>query len=138
MVLTNKSSYPDAEIRALAQKVVPYFKHQKLASVLVLDEERWGGIGHGLCQWNTVTVWLPRYTTYPFRDMYRKRAGDRVMQCWQDLFVCILAHELRHVDQNHMDKRPHHYEVDAEKYAFKVFERYRAEIEGRPLDQKTA
>lgn len=123
MILNNRSSRPDEEIRELCRFVVQFFKHHKDCTVTVYDEEGYdaGQVGHGVCyKQGLVEVYIPRWTFYPIAAQHRKRTGGTVYRCWQDVFVAILAHELRHFDQFSGEIKTRFKEVDAELFAQKV------------------
>lgn len=140
MILDNRSSRPDEEIRELCRFVVQFFKHHKDCTVTVYDEEGYdaGQVGHGVYYgWtNKAEVYIPRFTSYPIAAQHRKRTGGTVYRCWQDVFVAILAHELRHCDQRWSTDKSWahhpHYEVDAEFFAQKVLAQRRNLID--PVD----
>lgn len=139
MILDNRSSHSEAELKSLSQFVVQFFKSHKDCRVVVRDEESFGGVGHGVCYGHRklVEVYIPRGTTYPIAAQHRKRTGGTLYRCWQDVFVAILAHELRHNDQFHTDGNWAHTpqkEVDAEQYAQKVLAERRKAI--TPVDTR--
>ena len=72
-----------------------------------------------------VTLWLNFESgKYPYKACHRKRAGTAVIRTWDEEFVLVLAHELRHIYQ-FVYGSPRHYEVDAERHAMSVLNFYR-------------
>jgi hypothetical protein len=71
--------------------------------------------------------WLSR--KYPYTDTYRPKVGPLTYTCWQDHFVALLAHELRHIEQfADLETWPRHLrEDDAERCAKRLLAVYQAE-----------
>jgi hypothetical protein len=72
-----------------------------------------------------VTMWL-RFdnSKYPYHTCHRKRVGGITVQSWEEEFILVFAHEMRHVHQ-FLFGSPRHYEVDAERCALAVLNHYR-------------
>lgn len=65
-------------------------------------------------------------TDFPKYTLYRKAAGSVTVHTWQEEFLLVLAHEMRHIDQFWSDSPPVHYEVDAERFAQEVLAAWRS------------
>lgn len=77
---------------------------------------------------------------YPFEETYKQRAGALRYETWQEHFVALVAHELRHVDQTFIARKNGvrtkkekqamfggSVEVDAERHAKLILAEYRRE-----------
>jgi hypothetical protein len=70
---------------------------------------------------------------YPITETYKKRAGSMTYNNWQEHFVSLMAHELRHIEQyaaeNDRIKRKQIFnnslEVDAERHAMRLLALYK-------------
>lgn len=65
---------------------------------------------------------------YPKTTIYRQSVGKVTVRSWQEEFVQVLAHELRHIDQFWSTSvMPREYEVDAERFSHEVLNDWRLE-----------
>lgn len=76
-------------------------------------------------EFNLVQLQMNPQKKFKRKDMYRKAAGPVYFKSWEENFIMVLAHELRHIDQFTSENIPYHMEVDAEKYAMLVLNEYR-------------
>lgn len=91
-----------------------------------------------------IVLQVSRNRSYPVKDTYcdekdKPYAEEVTIHSWDEEFVLILAHELRHIDQffcingNGLSERQ--MEEDAEKFAIKVLSSYR-KTRRKPLTKK--
>lgn len=138
MILDNRSSFSTATLRKLTNFVAKKCRLPELAHIRVYD-----GRGEGLAYKSSpykdtptvscVEIWL-KDGPFPKVNCYRKRAGKMKIYSWEEEYVLILAHELRHIDQ-FWTKMPRFYEVDAERFAMDVLKTYRVK---HPAPKKAA
>lgn len=75
-----------------------------------------------------VRVTLSTVGSFPKRSTYVASVGSIEVRNWQEDFLFVFAHEMRHVSQYWTtDEVPEDYEADAEHFALKVLNEYRAE-----------
>jgi hypothetical protein len=130
-MLDNTSHRSDAELKPLVKYVTDHCYHHKLAVIHVRSGlQRAFSQGHARkYHYNgtpsLVTIRLSKALPYPYSSMYRKRAGPAIVHCWQEEFIFVLAHEMRHIDQFWSILGHHrHIEVDAERFAIQVLRSY--------------
>lgn len=78
---------------------------------------------------------------YPITETYKKRAGSMTYDNWQEHFVSLIAHELRHIEQYALGERKGtirkmlsggSMEVDAERHAMRLL----AEFKKAPIGEE--
>lgn len=138
MYVVNETQYDNSVLNPLIQFVLTHMPIGQFAWLHMVE----GGVNHplevtgGLAEAHVpfpgnptaphrVTLWL-RFDTakYPYKTCHRKSVGEVEVASWQEEFILVLAHELRHIHQ-FVFGTPRQYEVDAERCAIAVLERYR-------------
>jgi hypothetical protein len=140
MVIHNESARPTKQLRPLINFCKPFFNHHALVSLFMYTADRNGELTGGWADKyhlgvvftdgvpSSVLLRLSKGMKYPTASVYRKSVGQVTFDNWQEEFLFVLAHELRHIDQFWSFEPPRHYEVDAEKFALEVLAEYREKI----------
>lgn len=130
MRLSNASRRHSSALAPLCSFVYDHFKHANKVFLEVIDQEKSKRKSGGLADkyngssgmQSRVTVWLTGPRKWPM--VSRFEGFSTKLNSWEEEFVLVLAHELRHIDQFHTTV-PADYERDAEGYAIKVLKAYR-------------
>lgn len=81
---------------------------------------------------SVVTLWLsPNKTRFPMETCHRVSVGKIRLETWEEEFVLVLGHELRHIEQFWSGKTYAQVEVDAERFGLQMLNEYRASL-GKP------
>jgi hypothetical protein len=140
---TRTTLLPVPELTRLAQFVARFFQFEDLAEVIVNagdvrdsdGEPSFGGLAMETKlsgSW-IVYVTLTDKTVYPRTQRLNHLTPEVVFETWREEFVCVLAHELRHIDQFAVrafnQDQELESEVDAENAAVAVLEAFRVEFD---------
>ena len=128
---TNRSRIPDARLRKLEKFVFSrtrYGRNTRL-KIDVYDGDTTIGFAHR--DFDRIEIFVPqgkdrRNAAYPKFDEHRRMSGCVSWWSFEEEYLYVLAHEARHIDQNHA-KRVRYPEVDAEAFAQWVLAEYRDE-----------
>ncbi len=149
MRIVNESSSTKLKtIRKLVKFVEKRFRFSYFAYLHLCDKDpNWGNMIGGTADKlsgtefailnftpSVVILWLHEKSNAPFGTTHRKSLGKVIINSWEEEFVLVLAHELRHIDQFWGASFPKHYEVDAERFAIGVLNEYRVS-QGLPESQ---
>lgn len=145
MHLTNASNLRrTAALNPLIDFVSKYANHHDLARVRVQDgsvkdgagRPTYGGQAQGEEKNYLVIIAINANTTYPRIQRLNRLTPAVRFKKWEDEFVMVLAHELRHISQFIVGAfeigEELEAEVDAEVFAAKVLEQYQISIQERP------
>lgn len=138
MYVVNETKYDNSVLNPLIQFVLTQMPIGQLAWLHMVDGgaadpmEVTGGLAEGHSPFpadpsvpHRVTLWLRlNPQKYPYKTCHRKSVGEVSVDSWEEEFVLVLAHELRHVHQ-FVFGTPRNYEVDAERHAIAVLTQYR-------------
>lgn len=126
-------------IKEAAKFIGKYCKYNVLATIRVLDapEEKFtmGGLAYQHCPDESydvsapslIKIWVNKNNEYPKQDSYVPQVVV-VFQDFEEEFLYVLAHEMRHIDQfwtSLKSIKGYEAEVDAEKFALKVLNLFR-------------
>jgi hypothetical protein len=123
------------DLKPLFAFVQKFCDGANLALVTVVDcprEDSTGRPGYGgEALPDRARIFVDARATYPRTQQMTKRTPVVAYSCWQDEFVLVLAHELRHVDQFAIgafgNGQELEAEVDAETFAAAVLIRFQQE-----------
>ncbi len=111
MSLENRSYRSIRYLNPLVQFVCNYTDFHEKAHIIIQNgdpQDNEGRPAMGGLAWSTDTgekthydaaIALNKHCTYPRTQRLNLRTPEVRFGCWQDEFVCVLAHELRHIDQ---------------------------------------
>lgn len=135
-IAVNDSRRSTQDLQELVDFVTEYFQYPHLATLYFSDGKEKGFITSGIARKfhyesviyhqipGAIHIEIGHGVYYPTVSVYRKRVGPVTFTAWQEEVLFVLAHEFRHIDQFWSLKRPKHFEVDAERFAKSVLEKY--------------
>jgi len=134
MWLRNSSRRDTAVLADLYRFMSDRFLHTNKVSLDILDQES-GVESGGFAEKNkptngypsSVTVWVTGDNrTFPYNNVFE--GFSTVLYSWEEEFLLVLAHELRHIDQFY-GTVPEFFEKDAESYAINTLQAYRVFVQ---------
>jgi hypothetical protein len=139
MRLANLTNLPVKPLIKFVEKHFDFSAKTQLFVDTTTQTDRYGGARCGglASSDDKVYVTMNPAATYPRTQRLNLRTPEVRFESWQDEFVMVLAHELRHIDQFALGAFPVgqelEAEVDAETYAASVLERFKRNFK-TPLD----
>lgn len=131
MRLTNRSrSLQTSTLNEIAEFVTSYCQYQHLAHICVFDRAERKIFGKGRAHFpSLVEVYVSQGLSYPTVSDVVPGIHPAIVRSWEEEFVLVLAHELRHLDQFHngsfLASERALAEIDAETVARSVLRAYR-------------
>lgn len=153
MDIKNESKTPLERFRTLVNFVCKQTDFSHLAVLYVLDAQQKsiGGkadqINPDPCRYAStlpglIRMWLPTGQTegYPKKSQFIKDLPPIILDTWEEEFVLVLAHELRHLDQFNLNRykasQLDEAEKDAESFGYSIVELYRTKVSKRKLTSR--
>ena len=150
--IVNTSRLSVKQIRPLVGFVSKYFFHSNRAYIVVQDHEEAGVMCGGeitydasflrrrdlgiedFDRYSEIVLDISRDIVYPIGTKHRKTTRWVQLNSIEEEIVLVLAHEMRHLDQWHQNRRVKiaNPEVDAERHAIMVLNEYREELKEQP------
>lgn len=131
MKILNHSGRKTSVLRPLARFVASHCKCSVMAHLLLIDTPQYVHMNGHAWKREGGDPGAPSRVSIAFgSNEYPKttvQAGiTTTVSCWEEEFVLVLAHELRHVDTFwSKEGPPHNYEEDAEEFAHGILAEYR-------------
>lgn len=144
MKIHNTSRLANKQIRPLVDFVCARFEFSYMAHLVLVDHDE-PGLGTNGWSWkeaeddfdptapSRVALVLSHGLPYPAKTYNQPEVGEITINSWEEEFVLVLGHELRHIDQYWSPAEfPENFELDAEQHGVLALEAY------RKLKQKAA
>lgn len=122
--LNNNSTKPKRDLDRLTKFVAGYCIYNENVVLQVSDHTSPNLMTYGEATLTRVVIDLNVGLCYPHSSKLKKKTERVVFQNWEEEYVFVLAHELRHVDQFYFRVKTQA-EVDAEFFAHMVLREYR-------------